>query len=138
MTHKILIVILVLLSVATLILRITNRGRIFAYDINTAQLSIHYGARFAKYISPSPGILRIHLTRGGFSGVFVRMDIPLWIPLLAFGAYPIYAFIRMATQSWWLRQRKKKGLCIKCGYNLTGNVSGICPECGEPITKVVT
>ncbi|MCG8403591.1 MAG: YcxB family protein [Phycisphaerales bacterium] len=23
------------------------------------------------------------------------------------------------------------GLCKKCGYNLTGNVSGRCPECGE-------
>jgi hypothetical protein len=25
------------------------------------------------------------------------------------------------------------GACRTCGYNLTGNVSGICPECGEPI-----
>jgi len=23
--------------------------------------------------------------------------------------------------------------CQSCGYNLTGNVSGICPECGKPI-----
>jgi DNA-directed RNA polymerase subunit RPC12/RpoP len=23
--------------------------------------------------------------------------------------------------------------CRKCGYNLTGNTSGICPECGETI-----
>lgn len=23
--------------------------------------------------------------------------------------------------------------CAKCGYDLTGNVSGICPECGERI-----
>lgn len=23
--------------------------------------------------------------------------------------------------------------CQKCGYNLTGNRSGSCPECGEPI-----
>lgn len=23
--------------------------------------------------------------------------------------------------------------CPKCDYNLTGNVSGICPKCGEPI-----
>jgi hypothetical protein len=30
-------------------------------------------------------------------------------------------------------RRKKKGLCLTCGYNLTGNVSGICPECGEKI-----
>ena len=25
------------------------------------------------------------------------------------------------------------GHCRNCGYNLTGNVSGICPECGERI-----
>jgi hypothetical protein len=26
------------------------------------------------------------------------------------------------------------GHCRKCGYNLTGNVSGICPECGEKVS----
>ena len=30
-------------------------------------------------------------------------------------------------------RRRKKGHCLKCGYNLTGNVSGVCPECGENI-----
>jgi hypothetical protein len=24
-------------------------------------------------------------------------------------------------------------LCRGCGYNLTGNISGICPECGRPL-----
>jgi hypothetical protein len=23
--------------------------------------------------------------------------------------------------------------CHRCSYNLTGNISGVCPECGEPI-----
>lgn len=22
--------------------------------------------------------------------------------------------------------------CLRCGYNLTGNTSGVCPECGTP------
>lgn len=26
-----------------------------------------------------------------------------------------------------------KGMCQSCGYNLTGNVSGVCPECGVAI-----
>jgi hypothetical protein len=26
-------------------------------------------------------------------------------------------------------------LCRKCGYNLTGNVSGRCPECGTPVPQ---
>jgi hypothetical protein len=28
--------------------------------------------------------------------------------------------------------RIASGLCLKCGYDLTGNISGICPECGLP------
>ena len=27
------------------------------------------------------------------------------------------------------------GHCRKCGYNLTGNVSGRCPECGAPVRR---
>jgi hypothetical protein len=29
----------------------------------------------------------------------------------------------------------QRGFCQKCGYNLTGNVSGQCPECGTAIGK---
>ncbi len=31
------------------------------------------------------------------------------------------------------RRRRKLGLCVKCGYDLTGNESGVCPECGTII-----
>ncbi len=31
------------------------------------------------------------------------------------------------------RHRIPPGHCRKCGYNLTGNVSGRCPECGATI-----
>jgi len=26
-------------------------------------------------------------------------------------------------------------VCRQCSYNLTGNVSGVCPECGTPIVR---
>jgi hypothetical protein len=29
----------------------------------------------------------------------------------------------------------RSGLCDGCGYDLTGNVSGICPECGLAISR---
>ena len=42
------------------------------------------------------------------------------------------------TVSWCvhLRQRRRPapGHCQNCGYNLTGNVSGRCPECGSTIS----
>jgi hypothetical protein len=31
------------------------------------------------------------------------------------------------------RVRRSRNGCLRCGYNLTGNVSGVCPECGTPI-----
>ncbi len=31
------------------------------------------------------------------------------------------------------KHRHKKGHCPVCNYNLTGNVSRRCPECGTPI-----
>jgi general secretion pathway protein G len=34
-----------------------------------------------------------------------------------------------------LRRCLASGICIHCGYNLTGNVSGRCPECGADATR---
>lgn len=36
----------------------------------------------------------------------------------------------------WSR-RKPPRYCSKCRYDLTGNVSGVCPECGKAITRVL-
>ena len=31
------------------------------------------------------------------------------------------------------RYRLAHNLCARCGYDLTANVSGLCPECGRPV-----
>jgi hypothetical protein len=31
--------------------------------------------------------------------------------------------------------RRRYALCVQCGYSLTGNTSGVCPECGTPVAK---
>ena len=36
----------------------------------------------------------------------------------------------------WRRRTREQGCCV-CGYDLRGNVSGVCPECGKPIPEVV-
>jgi hypothetical protein len=33
------------------------------------------------------------------------------------------------------RRRVAAGLCGACGYNLTGNMSGVCPECGIEFSR---
>ena len=35
------------------------------------------------------------------------------------------------------RRRKQRGLCATCGYDLRGNTSGVCPECGTPVASTV-
>jgi hypothetical protein len=37
-----------------------------------------------------------------------------------------------------LNRRKQPGHCLRCDYNLTGNVSGICPECGTTVPAGIT
>ena len=63
-------------------------------------------------------------------GILNRLSLhtPLVIPLILFASYPTFALIRGPLRRW---RRKKRGLCLKCGYNLTGNTSGVCPECGK-------
>jgi hypothetical protein len=54
----------------------------------------------------------------------VTIRMPLWLFTLAAGAPTGILF--------WRDRRPPPGHCRNCGYNLTGNVSGRCPECGTP------
>lgn len=62
----------------------------------------------------------------GIFHTFLRF--PLWEASALFALYPTLTFIRGPLRRW---RRRRKGLCLNCGYNLTGNVTGVCPECGE-------
>ena len=41
-------------------------------------------------------------------------------------------YVAMCVRRW---RDFKRSHCMECGYNLTGNVSGVCPECGEPVSS---
>jgi hypothetical protein len=62
------------------------------------------------------------------SDSFVRMyQLSLWIPLVLAVTATLLIFARD-------RQRRvPSGHCPNCDYELTGNVSGVCPECGERV-----
>lgn len=54
---------------------------------------------------------------------------------LAIAAAFILAYFLANSLYSQLRWKKRAGdypCCTNCGYNMTGNVSGICPECGQP------
>jgi hypothetical protein len=58
----------------------------------------------------------------------VERTLPLWVLLPVTAIMPILL---------WRRLRKRiPGTCTRCGYNLTGNTSGICPECGTTVREI--
>ncbi len=64
-----------------------------------------------------------YISRGWPFGILL---VPSWVAAVLFGVPAAYL--------WWLdRRRIRPGHCQGCGYNLTGNVSGRCPECGEAV-----
>ncbi len=77
--------------------------------------------KLGVFVNPgSPNSYQIDCT-----GYF--LEVPLWIPALVFGSLfctclPLTFHRR--------RNRKKLGLCVKCGYDLRASKDR-CPECGE-------
>jgi hypothetical protein len=60
------------------------------------------------------------------------MALLLWVPGLGF-ALP-WLFRGRVRRSLRVRLRSfREYLCIQCGYDLTGSVSGRCPGCGTNI-----
>ena len=73
-------------------------------------------AAFADYLGF--GLPAYHSELGG-------PEVPVWVLAAAAG---------LATGIlWWRDRRREPGHCQKCDYDLTGNESGVCPECGTPI-----
>lgn len=92
------------------------------------------------YTEPSPGGWVFNY--GGFSSNLIwwphaesnttmsLLAIPLWIPF-GIAASVSYVF-------WRRLHAPLPGHCRKCDYNLTGNLSGVCPECGTQIPNAET
>lgn len=99
-------------------------------------------------------ILMLRVLKGLFPSYLIeselrrRYNIPESVSLILFLAIWLalsYALARMAfTLTAWTRIRifgEGHIPCAKCGYDLMGNTSGICPECGtaiEPEQKAAT
>jgi hypothetical protein len=66
----------------------------------------------------------------------VEWWLPHWFPAAVAAALPVGRLAMSWRRRRRRRQRPRRGLCPSCGYNLSGNLSGTCPECGEPIAKV--
>ncbi len=118
------------------------------YDLWTVEHCVTYGWPFVsddkyarvvleedvgeKYILPHPQFWVNY--EGGFSLRYAGL-IGNWF------FYFVVFMIVISLGGWGLEQIRRRllghptGHCQTCGYNLTGNVSGICPECGNAVPK---
>ena len=58
-------------------------------------------------------------------GAYTKL--PACVPVMVL-ALPTWFLARPLHRA---RHRPRRGLCLSCGYDLAGNMSGRCPECGE-------
>jgi predicted RNA-binding Zn-ribbon protein involved in translation (DUF1610 family) len=58
-----------------------------------------------------------------------KIDTPLWLWTVVFGIPAIVLLVSC------VKSRRNDHDCTLCGYNLTGNTSGRCPECGTEISE---
>jgi hypothetical protein len=76
------------------------------------------------------GVLKPLIVEPGTSFAITAIVLPL-LPVAAIsGLLPALAGIRFAIRR---RRLRSPNNCSECGYNLTGNMSGICPECGVAV-----
>lgn len=67
------------------------------------------------------GTVKMHFSQFGFACPFLGAVL----------GYVIAQRIERAERAEALRRAQR--LCRSCGYNLTGNTSGTCPECGRAV-----
>jgi hypothetical protein len=82
----------------------------------------------------TPGVeFRDRLIDKGIGPMHV-WTVPFWFAL---GIPMLLPTIRtsIATRRWYASARR--GECMICRYDLTGNVSGVCPECGTKVDSRV-
>jgi hypothetical protein len=68
---------------------------------------------------------------GSFYSDIWAIGVPSWVPPLSFAVLPVWCIAATVRDR---RIRGRIGSCQTCSYNLTGNTSGVCPECGRAIS----
>ena len=93
-----------------------------SYESTPWKANLTLGPRFEFYKRTTFAVGNVwlpkHLKASGGSFLFC----PIWMLLLPVALPAAYLFYR--------DRRHPPGHCPRCGYDLTGNESGVCPECG--------
>jgi len=94
------------------------------HDLANELDEIGYIGKVSFWIGP----YAVHLMWDGYHNDMI--PIPYLLLAAMFIVLPA-RWIFLLRGRWREQGRRKAGLCVRCSYDLTGNTSGICPECGE-------
>lgn len=91
-------------------------------------IMVFYRVPTRPNVAGSRELLGVSLTNmawAGCSGVGIYWPVPVIV----------FSLPAVATLAWrrYTSRKKSPGTCARCGYDLTANTSGICPECGESV-----
>ena len=105
-----------------------------------------------KGVSAKAGDFFLSITRSGsvegfpntsnwnlqsLEGTRLQFSSPWWLSI-AIGIFLTVPFWAHRAKSRIVKSRIKLRACVKCAYDLQGNTSGICPECGTRIEPIKT
>ena len=144
MIRRTIIVVLTLLAAALATTSLSARLGCGAliwqhYNAGGTHVVLSVSGTYIRFVSriPNVGVIGSHFDLVGIrwykaidaTGQIVRLDVdmPLWLALASLASYPTIAFIRGPLRRY---RRRKRGLCLTCGYNLTGLIEPRCSECG--------
>ena len=84
-----------------------------------------WGKRAGWYWKDWEGGMACWLPKVRTKGAFTGFSVPLWIPF-------VVVFVP-SFLAWRSSRKRRPGYCRRCSYDLTGNESGVCPECGTKV-----
>jgi hypothetical protein len=90
-----------------------------------------------EYVRAEPDSIEVpgrFLAKAGIAYWNHKGAIVLLLPVWPFFALTAILPALWLTRRWRTHHRRKHDLCLTCGYDLTANTSGVCPECGAAIT----
>ena len=92
--------------------------------------------------TPAPKAPGLLITTGSITfaaaNTFERYALPYWAMIVVVLS-PVWIALLMSGLRWRRRaSRRRRGLCVSCGYDLRGKPDGACPECGESVFALVS
>ena len=103
-----------------------------------APMAVRYALRYYAALMTGAVFIVMTVVLNNARGALTELMIPLacaagLIALLATLAGPFVALHLLAGAR---AQNERSSICGRCGYNLQGNVTGICSECGSPVGEL--